>query len=246
MVKIKNLSRASNSKKWIGKTIIACCFLASGVARAQTALGMQDEGIERFAVEAPLGQGRRELLEGDSDSHQKPISKSSTVLRDSDLCLSLLPPTDPEVLPREVPGAFRTSASCLLPSERSDVEVAAPVEDPPALYAGASSNFVKIERVEVLGSKAFSSKELEAVVKPFIDAEAIASISNAIAIRSAITELYVRRGYLTSGAFLPPQQDISRGIITVQVIEAQLEEIEIEGLTHLNQSGSPKEERMRE
>jgi hemolysin activation/secretion protein len=52
-------------------------------------------------------------------------------------------------------------------------------------------------------------------------------------VRTAITKLYTDRGYATSGAFLPPQDDLATGRIVVQVIEGQLERLEIKGLKRL-------------
>ena len=47
-----------------------------------------------------------------------------------------------------------------------------------------------------------------------------------------ITQLYVKQGYYTSGAFLT-EQEISSGKIAIQVVEGELEQIEIEGLQRL-------------
>jgi hemolysin activation/secretion protein len=93
---------------------------------------------------------------------------------------------------------------------------------------------LKIEQIKVLGSTAFSQEELNLVINPFIGQEI--NLENAYAIRSAITQLYIDRGYTTSAAFLPNEQDVSDGIIDIQVIEGRLEELHIEGLSHLNKS----------
>ncbi|NJM89160.1 MAG: ShlB/FhaC/HecB family hemolysin secretion/activation protein [Hydrococcus sp. RU_2_2] len=91
-----------------------------------------------------------------------------------------------------------------------------------------------MKQVKVLGSTAFSQKELEAVTDRFIGKEI--NLDNAYAIRSAITQLYVDNGYTTSAAFLSNEQDVSDGVIKIQVIEGQLEELHIQGLSHLNES----------
>jgi hemolysin activation/secretion protein len=93
---------------------------------------------------------------------------------------------------------------------------------------------VKIKRIDVLGSTVFSPQELDAVTASFIGQEA--NLENFLAIRSAITQLYINNGYTTSGAFLPTEQDVSDGIVEIQVIEGRLEELHIEGLSHLNES----------
>lgn len=89
---------------------------------------------------------------------------------------------------------------------------------------------VKVQRVEVLGSTAFSPEELQAAVASFIGKEA--TFEDLLAIRAAITTLYTQNGYTTSGAFLPPQ-DVTNGVVQVQVVEGAIEKIEIQGLRRL-------------
>lgn len=89
---------------------------------------------------------------------------------------------------------------------------------------------VKVKRVEVLGSTVFSPAELEAAVAPFIGKDA--TFEELLAIRTAITKLYTDKGYTTSGAFLPPQ-DVTDGVVEVQVVEGAIEKIEIQGLSRL-------------
>lgn len=91
---------------------------------------------------------------------------------------------------------------------------------------------VQVKRVEVLGNTVFSEAEINAAVAPFIGKEA--AFEDLLAIRTAITDLYIRNGYSTSGAFIPPQ-DITTGVITIQVVEGKLEQIEIEGLRRLRE-----------
>jgi hemolysin activation/secretion protein len=55
-------------------------------------------------------------------------------------------------------------------------------------------------------------------------------------IRTAVTKFYTDRGYTTSGAFLPPQDELADGIVKIQVIEGELEQIEIRGLRRVRES----------
>jgi hemolysin activation/secretion protein len=89
---------------------------------------------------------------------------------------------------------------------------------------------VNVKRVEVLGSTVFSPQELEAAVASFIGKEA--TFEELLAIRAAITHLYTDQGYTTSGAFLPAQ-DLTDGVVKIQVVEGAIEKMEIEGLTRL-------------
>ncbi len=103
-----------------------------------------------------------------------------------------------------------------------------PTEPVPAIEAK-----VKVKKVEVLGSTVFSAEELTKVFAPFIDKEV--TFEQLLEICSAITDLYTRNGYTTSGAFLP-RQDVSNGTIEIQVVEAELERIEVQGLNRLQKS----------
>ncbi|MEA5602783.1 ShlB/FhaC/HecB family hemolysin secretion/activation protein [Nostoc sp. UHCC 0252] len=52
-------------------------------------------------------------------------------------------------------------------------------------------------------------------------------------LRSQITRLYVDNGYISSGAFIPNNQDIANGVVQIQVVEGELEGISILGLQRL-------------
>ena len=51
--------------------------------------------------------------------------------------------------------------------------------------------------------------------------------------RSVITKLYTEKGYVSSGAYIPPQE-LNNGTITIAVLEGQLEEINVSGTEHLS------------
>ena len=87
-----------------------------------------------------------------------------------------------------------------------------------------------VRDVEVLGNT---------VLQPEIDAEIarfkrhVVTLEDLVCLRSQITNLYLDRGYITSGAFIPNNQDLSDGIVTIQVVEGDVSEIAIEGLNRL-------------
>jgi hemolysin activation/secretion protein len=89
---------------------------------------------------------------------------------------------------------------------------------------------VQVERVEVLGSTVFSSEQLNEAVASFIGKNL--TFEELLSIRTAITQLYTQEGYTTSGAFLPPQ-DLTSGVVRIQVVEGAIERVEIQGLRHL-------------
>lgn len=92
---------------------------------------------------------------------------------------------------------------------------------------------ITVERFEVVGSTVFSPAELEEVTQPFTQRPI--SLAELFQARSAVTQLYVDRGYITSGAYIPPQQ-LRDGVVRIQVVEGTLEEITITGTQRLKPS----------
>jgi hemolysin activation/secretion protein len=89
-----------------------------------------------------------------------------------------------------------------------------------------------VKKVEVLGSTVLQ-EEIAALIKPFENAQV--TFEELICLRSQITELYIDSGYINSGAFLPNNQDLNRGIVQIQVVEGELAKIEINGLDRLQE-----------
>lgn len=87
---------------------------------------------------------------------------------------------------------------------------------------------IVVKRFEVTAeSKVFSPEELEKVTKDFTGTNV--TYTDLLKARSAVTKLYFKNGYKTSGAFIP-EQDIEAGVVKIQVIEGELEgEIEVKG-----------------
>ncbi|MCY7393166.1 MAG: ShlB/FhaC/HecB family hemolysin secretion/activation protein [Leptolyngbyaceae cyanobacterium CAN_BIN12] len=96
---------------------------------------------------------------------------------------------------------------------------------------------IQVIKFVVVGSTVFSDKELtEAITK---EIGAIPSTGRTISLtelfqaRSAVTKLYTNRGYLTSGAYLPPQT-LQSDVIEIRVVEGSLEDIRVTGTKKLN------------
>lgn len=90
---------------------------------------------------------------------------------------------------------------------------------------------ITVERFEVVGSTVFSPEELAEATAEFTQRPI--SLTEVFQARSKITELYVNNGYITSGAYIPPQT-IRSGVITIQVVEGKLEDIQVTGTQRLN------------
>jgi hemolysin activation/secretion protein len=94
-----------------------------------------------------------------------------------------------------------------------------------------SSESIVVKKFEVIGSSVFSEQDLEKVTESYLN-RAI-SIIDLFQARTKITELYLNRGYITSGAYLP-EQDLQTGVVKIQIVEGGLDEIQVTGLNRLN------------
>jgi hemolysin activation/secretion protein len=97
--------------------------------------------------------------------------------------------------------------------------------------AGVPTKIV-VKSFVVEGSTVFSKEEIDKVLKEFLEKKEL-SFAELLQARSAITKLYVDKGYITSGAIIPPQP-LSGGVVKIQVVEGGLEGINVTGLRRLN------------
>lgn len=90
-----------------------------------------------------------------------------------------------------------------------------------------------LRSVLVNNSTVFSQKDLEDIIAPYLGQRV--NYLTLIEIEEKLTQLYQQAGYATSGVFLP-EQDINNGTVIYEAIEGELVKIEIEGLSHLQDS----------
>ncbi len=174
------------------------------------------------------------LLSSTSLSPLKAQAVDTTQLPTSDFTLSqqipppppqdIQPPTTPSPLPSpEVPQPLPPPAELLPPS--------APTPTPDAPLPGNFPQTIVVERFEVVGSTVFSAQELALATAEFTKRPI--SLTEVYQARSKITDLYVKKGYITSGAYIPPQT-IQSGVLKIQVVEGKLEDIQVTGTRRLN------------
>ncbi|WP_242043743.1 ShlB/FhaC/HecB family hemolysin secretion/activation protein [Leptolyngbya sp. FACHB-671] len=112
-----------------------------------------------------------------------------------------------------------------------------PILEPSTVEAPGVPNLapvqIRVNSIEVRGNSIFE-QEIDQLIQPLLGREV--SFDQLIALRSAITALYTSQGYITSGAFLPNNQDLSDGVVQIQVVEGELEAVNVEGLERLNSS----------
>ena len=96
---------------------------------------------------------------------------------------------------------------------------------PPQIERNFPAKTVRVKEINVSGSTVFNEQELASAVATFIGREI--TFEELSTIRTALTQLYITKGYVTSGVFLPPQ-NISTGIIQFVAVEGELEDIEFQ------------------
>lgn len=120
----------------------------------------------------------------------------------------------------------------VLPSTHELLPPSPGLDNPEAIEPSDRVTLV-VERFEVVGSTVFDDAELVAVVAPFTGRTlTFAELMDA---RSAVTQLYIEAGYVSSGAVIPPQT-LNDGVVEIQVVEGSLEAIEITGTQRLDRS----------
>ncbi|WP_334977835.1 ShlB/FhaC/HecB family hemolysin secretion/activation protein [Nostoc sp.] len=83
---------------------------------------------------------------------------------------------------------------------------------------------ITVQKFEFVGNTAFSQGELNSAIANFTG-QAI-TFAELLKAANQITELYVQKGYITSGAYIP-SQEFRSGIIKIQVVEGSLEDIQV-------------------
>jgi hemolysin activation/secretion protein len=131
---------------------------------------------------------------------------------------------------------MRIAATCvallllaLVPAS-ADEPAPSPVDAPvlPAVETDASGSGLRmlVQGFRIEGSTVFDSERLREVVSPWMGREI--DTEELVAVRNALTRLYVDAGYVNSGA-LVPDQDLEDGIVEIWIIEGTLSHVDVRG-----------------
>lgn len=126
-----------------------------------------------------------------------------------------LPPVNPPAPEQPLP-------SPLPPAEKPLQE--APTAPPTPEEVRDIRGTITVERFEFVGNSAFSQEELNKALAEYIGKPVV--FAQLLQAANKITELYVQKGYITSGAYIPAQE-IQTGVVKVQIVEGSLEAIEV-------------------
>ena len=100
----------------------------------------------------------------------------------------------PRPLPQNLPKPLPSPDELLKPPSPTKL---------PSNVEPTETETVNVQRFEIVGNTVFSNDELNEVLAKFTNRSL--TFSELIQARSAITDLYIRKGYITSGAYIPPQ-----------------------------------------
>lgn len=145
-----------------------------------------------------------------------------------------IPPTAPGTVEQTIP---KPSTSPLpLPSETPSPPPKPELQTPPTPASPEatppSGESIFIKNIEVQGNTVLQD-EIAKLTQPYQNRSV--TFEELLQLRSAIVQLYNKNGYITSGAFLPNNQDLNSGIVQIQVVEGEVEQIEIGGLRRLRE-----------
>jgi len=85
---------------------------------------------------------------------------------------------------------------------------------------------VFVRSIHVVGSTVFSEQQLSEVTNPYLNR--LVTTEEFERLRLELTMLYINKGYVTSGGVIP-DQDVTGGDVTIQIIEGKLVNIGVEG-----------------
>lgn len=136
------------------------------------------------------------------------------------LQLEPIPPKTPQPLPRELP---EIKPNPLQPSP-SQVPNSSPLP---------ISGTIVVDRFEFLDHTAFSTEELTEATKHLLGKPI--SFVELLQVENILTQLYIKAGYVNSGAYLASGQSFTSdsAVVQIQIVEGGLEAIEITGTNRL-------------
>jgi len=143
-------------------------------------------------------------------------------------------PSAPEAIEQTIPNPSQTPRP--LPDETPSPPPEPQLQTPPTQESpevtSPSGDRFFIKKIEVLGNTVLED-EIAKLIQPYENRSV--TFEELLGLRSAIIQLYIKNGYITSGAFLPNNQDLNSGIVQIQVVEGEIKQIEIGGLNRLRE-----------
>ncbi|MDJ0693331.1 ShlB/FhaC/HecB family hemolysin secretion/activation protein [Mastigocoleus sp. MO_188.B34] len=100
------------------------------------------------------------------------------------------------------------------------------LSEPEFTLPGDTSRQITVKQFVITGNTALKQKDFDKIITPYLNRPL--TIAELFKVRSEITQIYISKGYITSGAFIPPQK-FKDGVVEIKVIEGKLEDIKVRG-----------------
>lgn len=118
------------------------------------------------------------------------------------------------------------------PNNSPKINIEKPSKDINISPSNLPENQVFIHEFKIQGVKSVPFNKVAEIVQPFTNQSL--SIEDLQKISQKVTKLYQESGYVLSFAYFP-QQDLTKGIAQLVVVEGYVEHIKISGDTHFNE-----------
>lgn len=143
-----------------------------------------------------------------------------------------------EIPPSQIPQIPRLPSEPLqLPTQdRPDQEIQVPNETLPPQEIPEGDRPLFISGFKFSGNTVLSNEQLNQLAQPYLNREI--TLTDLLQLRSKITAVYVKKGYTTSGAYIPVAENqyinINDAVVTVQIIEGTVGKVKIAGDARLS------------
>ncbi|MEO0984569.1 MAG: ShlB/FhaC/HecB family hemolysin secretion/activation protein [Cyanobacteria bacterium J06639_14] len=194
---------------------------------AQPAAALKSEATD--PTQAPINPVSSTSLS--SNLSVDPIEPVAISPSDHPSPTSILPPSPPPLLAQVDPSQDRFPTDPGLPEPLPEEDVPAdPLPSPVETQPPDSTIPFTVNDIQVTGSTLFDAATFDEIVAPYENREV--TLSELQEAANAITQLYLNGGYITSRAVVGAQ-NIVDGVVQIQVIEGELEDIQVEGTDRL-------------
>jgi hemolysin activation/secretion protein len=127
---------------------------------------------------------------------------------------------------------FLICSAIFYPSQTraSPPKIIKPSVNHPGLHPEEIPGSIVLKRFEIVGNQVIPETEIDRLLQSYLFRPI--SFVELLEVQQAITQLFVQKGYFTSGAYIPPQK-IKDRTVKIEIIEGSIEDIKVYGLKYL-------------
>jgi len=140
-----------------------------------------------------------------------------------------IPPDIPRKVEETIPQPLPSPKLPPTPAPTTPILPSPQLQKPPETTFPSGENFF-VKEIKVRGYSVLKD-EIIKLTQSYENKNI--TFEKLLELRSLITKLYIDKGYITSGAFIPNNQNLTSGVVQIQIVEGELEEIKIYGLKRL-------------